>query len=209
MDRLLNAHQDVTRFRFFTARPVIADGEAALWKAFRSGDREALNTIFDRYGAVLFNYGKNMTRDEALISDCIQDIFFELWVKRAVVAAEVQSIRYYLIKSLRRKIVRRLRAESRLPTQAIPENYCVEVEFNIEVSLIREQLSRARSLQLQASVAALSKRQQEAIYLKFYQNLSYEEIASIMETNVKSVYNLIARAVSSLRKSLPVNAICE
>jgi RNA polymerase sigma factor (sigma-70 family) len=173
--------------------------ENELWRSFRSGSREALNEIFEKYVRLLVAYGRNMTGDQGLISDCIQDIFVELWTKRELLTAQVNSIKYYLIQSVRRRIVRRLSADRRFSGQAIPANYDAEVEFHIEFNLIQDQTSREISFQMKSSVDTLSKRQQEAVYLKFYGNLTYEEIASIMNTNVKAVYNLIGKSILLLR----------
>jgi RNA polymerase sigma factor (sigma-70 family) len=52
------------------------------------------------------------------------------------------------------------------------------------------------------ALRTLTKRQQEAIYLKFYSNLSYKEVASIMSISVDSIYNLISKAIDSLQHEL-------
>jgi DNA-directed RNA polymerase specialized sigma24 family protein len=89
------------------------DAESAYWIAFKEGSRPALNFIFERYATLLYSYGASITKDSALVADCIQDIFFELWNKRESVAGDVKFIKFYLIKSLRRKIVRRLYTDKR------------------------------------------------------------------------------------------------
>jgi RNA polymerase sigma factor (sigma-70 family) len=47
----------------------------------------------------------------------------------------------------------------------------------------------------------LTKRQREAIFLRFTQDLPYEEIASIMAINYRSVINLIHEAIKSIRQN--------
>jgi RNA polymerase sigma factor (sigma-70 family) len=200
MKNLFDKYLDSTGSNFILAKPQAHDIEIALWNSFRSGNREALNTIFEKNARVLYSYGMNLTSDGDLIADCIQDIFVELWVKREIVAPQVNSIKHYLIKSVRRRILRRLSEEKRLAGRALPDNYHEAVEFHIEFNLIQDQTLREISLQLQSSVATLSNGQQEAIYLKFYENMTYEEVASVMKTNVKAVYNLVGKSIISLRK---------
>jgi len=48
----------------------------------------------------------------------------------------------------------------------------------------------------------LTRRQREAIYLRFYQNLSYDEIAKLMTMKVESVYNVISKAISLLKNTI-------
>ncbi len=54
---------------------------------------------------------------------------------------------------------------------------------------------------LKSNIEKLTKRQREVIYLRFYQELDYDEIAGIMEINYHSVVNLIYEALRMLRKN--------
>lgn len=199
MKKLSNTLLD-SRGNLMLANPNPQEIEIEVWNSFRAGNREALDAIFEKYVRLLYAYGRNMTNDQGLISDCIQDVFVELWIKRETVTAQINSLKYYLVKSVRRRILRRLSQDKRVVGQSLPENYAEEVEWSVEFNLIHDQGSRDLSRQLQTSIAYLSKGQQEAIYLRFYENLPYEEIASIMNTNVKAVYNLVGKSILSLRK---------
>ncbi len=205
MNTLTNTFPVLTK----TSRPVKPPcaQDLQLWESFRSGSRDALNEIFERYARLLYAYGRNMTLDYGLISDCIQDLFVELWIKREIVAPKVNSIKYYLVKSVRRRIARRLSADCRIIGQSIPDEYSSNVAFNAEFDLVQEQMSHEVALHVKASVSSLSKGQQEAIYLKFYENMTYEQIASVMNTNVKAVYNLIGKSIITLRKTFKVHPL--
>lgn len=180
--------------------------EGELWCSFRSGSREALNTIFERYARLLYAYGRSITRDQALVSDCIQDVFVQLWIKRETVAPQVEAIQYYLFRSLRRRISRSLATERKFSQDLISKEH-ISFEPNAEASLIVEQTLKDRSLRIKNSIDTLSERQREAVYLRFYGNMSYEEIASIMDTDVKAIYNLIARSIHTLRKFFDLHPI--
>lgn len=193
-------YPDLNKSNVVLATPHSAGSENELWDSLRAGSREALNAIFEKNCGLLCSYGRNITPDQGLISDCVQDLFVELWVKRNVLARQVNSIKFYLIKSLRRRILRALSESRRFAGRGLSASYFDEVEFDIEVNLRRNQLSVEQSLQLQASLTTLNPRQQEAIYLKFYEGMTYEQIASVMGTNVKAVYNLVSRSISALQK---------
>lgn len=49
-------------------------------------------------------------------------------------------------------------------------------------------------------LAALSNRQREIIYLRFYQNLDYEEISEVMNINYQASRNLLSHAIKVLRQ---------
>lgn len=176
--------------------------EAGLWLSFRNGDREALNQIFEKHARHIFAYGKKITPDHGLISDCIQDLFVEIWEKREVLASEVKSIRFYLLKAIRRRIVRRLSSDHRVVGRPIPEEYSLKIQCDIQSQLVDNQLSADIENCVRNSLSCLTEGQREAVYLKFYESLSYEQIAIVMNTNVKSVYNHISKSIVSLRKVL-------
>lgn len=48
----------------------------------------------------------------------------------------------------------------------------------------------------------LTKRQREALFLKFYANLSYTEIAGMMAISTGSIYNLISKSIDSMQHAL-------
>jgi len=175
--------------------------ERKLWISFRAGSRESLNIIFERYASLLFSYGRNLTRDQELIADCIQDVFFELWTRRESLTEEIQSIKYYLFRCVRARIIRQLSASMRVNgAVVVDENHVSETEPDIEHRIICEEDRFDLNHQLTNSIKTLSTAQQEAIYLRFYEGMKCEEIANVMNTNVKAVYNLLARSLSSLRK---------
>lgn len=193
-----NDSQKDSKFYLTKASPI----ETSLWRDFRSGSRKALNEIYDQHSFHLYAYAKGITADKALISDCIQDLFVQLWIKRETLTDDVFSVKLYLMRSLRRMILRKTIQGNRIKVTDVPESYDTVVEFNIETRTVEREEEKERSNSLNAAISDLSSRQKEAIALKFYQNLSYEEIASIMNTDVKAVYNLIGRSILSLRKAL-------
>lgn len=59
---------------------------------------------------------------------------------------------------------------------------------------------------LMLALDKLPVRQKEALYYIYYENLSYEEVAALMNVNIKTVYNLTWRGIETLRKTLPKNS---
>jgi RNA polymerase sigma factor (sigma-70 family) len=177
--------------------------EGSLWLAFTKGNRAALNSIFDNNIRTLYSYGNGITKDRDLVADCIQDIFVELWSKRENLANDVKHVKFYLIKALRRKILRRLSDEERfLREETLSEGYIAKTECSAEVSLIEYETSEGQAKDIQNAISTLSIRQQEAVHLKFFENMSYENIASVMDIDVKAAYNLVSKSILLLRKTL-------
>jgi RNA polymerase sigma factor (sigma-70 family) len=176
--------------------------ETILWNNFCSGDLKAFTCIYSTYLRPLYSYGRKFSKDTAFIEDCIQDLFVELWKNRKQLGA-TNSAKYYLYKSLRRKIFRQMAEANKHMPEALMENYTFEMELSIETDLVSNQLMLEQKQLLEKSLQNLTKRQREAIYLRFYENLSYEEVASIMSLELRSVYNLISKSIDTLKHTTP------
>ncbi|WP_324680713.1 sigma-70 family RNA polymerase sigma factor [Hymenobacter sp. GOD-10R] len=174
-----------------------AEQERQQWDDFRGGDQQAFAQLFLRYYERLFTYGCKLAADEELVKDCLQELFQKLWQRRQHLGA-VTSLQSYLFIALRRQVgdaLQRSKAQQRLAAE--PE---FEITYSHEDFLISEQLSQEQNEKLQRALNKLSKREREALYLKFFDGFSYEKIAEIMGVNVQSIRNLIYQALQALRK---------
>jgi RNA polymerase sigma factor (sigma-70 family) len=181
------------------------ENDHGIWLRFRNGEEEAFSTIFHTYYSFLYHYGVKMAGgDKDTAKDCIQDMFLSLWRTRESLG-EVRSIRFYLLKAYRRKVIRTLASrQGPKAHQALSDDYSFELVFSFEESLIAKELFKEQQDSLAEAVAALSFRQREAIYLKFYKGLSYEEISEIMGLQYQSVRNYVHQGICILRKKLTV-----
>ncbi len=74
---------------------------------------------------------------------------------------------------------------------------------SLEQFMARSHVSEKEiAFKLSEAIGKLPVRQKETLYHIYYENLTYEQAASIMNVNVKTVYNLAWRGVETLRKSL-------
>jgi RNA polymerase sigma factor (sigma-70 family) len=171
--------------------------DAMLWGAFKNGDDTAFITIFDTHARSLYNYGCKISDDTAMVKDTIQDLFADLLQTRSRLG-ETNAIRFYLFKALRRRLVR---SKARRTFVFFDfDQHSPSHEF----VLISEQVSAERKDEVSAALCRLSKKQQEAIFFRYYEALSYDQIADLMGLRKQSVYNLINGAIKALRNSLRV-----
>ncbi len=176
--------------------------DTEIWQDFKQGREAAFTFMYSQYVGVLYNYGRHISSDEDLVKDCIQNLFVELWNNKDRLG-DTNSIKYYLFTSLRRKIVDELMARRKHYTEdELSEEYSFELVLPYEANIITDQASLEQKKALLQAINTLTKRQKEALFLLYYDNLSYEEAASIMQLKIRTVYNLIHTAVEALRKNM-------
>lgn len=170
-----------------------------LWDAFRRGDDDAFSYLYRKFSPILYSYGYHLCHNRDQTEDCMQDLFVYLYQHRAQLG-ETDSIKFYLYRSLRRRIAEKAQANSRWvwdeDATARPE---FELDLPAEAGLIDQQTAHEQKQKLDYLLNRLPKRQKEALYLLYFEELSYPEIAQVMGLEIKSVYNLIYNSLVSLR----------
>lgn len=168
-----------------------------LWQRFKVGDERALGELAREHYPGLYNYGRRLTSDSELVWDTIQDLFLELWDHRETVGTAV-FVKTYLLKALRYKL---LKVRSQQSSVHIDDYGDTTGPFSVSIEdeIIDQELHSEQARLLRQLMAGLTKRQQEVLYLRFYQNLDNHEIAQIMGLERQSVANLLYRTFKELR----------
>ncbi|HRN58503.1 MAG TPA: sigma-70 family RNA polymerase sigma factor [Agriterribacter sp.] len=174
--------------------------DAACWRQLKEGNAEALGYLYDTYIDRLFHAALKMTDNRELARDALQEIFIEIWHYRASIG-EVNHSYSYLVKVLKSIVLKKVKrkvitSELHDNAQALAETCNVE-EMIISSERITEQKSR-----LNIALTQLTSRQKQVVRLRFFEGLSYEQIAVKLSMNYQSVNNLAFRAMTSLRKQM-------
>ena len=167
-----------------------------MWESFKKRDPEAFRQLFRQFYPSLYLYGHKITQDKELLEDCIQDLFTELWLSPS--HNPVQSVRAYLLKALQYKLLKHLYKKSKvqLPGEDTP------FQVSHENLIILRENQAENGAKVKTAMGRLSPRQQEIVYLRFFQGLSYEEISDIMRINYQVARNLLSQSLKALRKNM-------
>lgn len=180
-------------------------GETALWQRFRQGDEAAFTYLMSKNFQLLYRYGLKYSPEEDFIQDCIQELFIELWERRQSLS-EVITIKAYLMACLRRRMHREsLSKKWQTSDLSDIEQWPFDVEFSVEDSLIRQETTRELAQEIKAQLDQLPKRQKEVVYLRFFEDMSREEIAKVMDINPQSVSNLLQAAFKYIKSNWKVD----
>ncbi|HTJ14314.1 MAG TPA: sigma-70 family RNA polymerase sigma factor [Dinghuibacter sp.] len=175
--------------------------ENQVWALVAGGDQEAYGRLYIHYYRRLYNYGRKFTDDAALLEDSLQEALLSVWTGRARLT-RIESPHTYLLTTFRYILFKKLK--QRPHTRSASEGD-QDPDFGIEHFLILKDSETEKKEQLQKAIERLTGRQREAIFLRFYEGLSYEEIAGVMGISVKATYKVMARALEQLRSTLSVS----
>lgn len=173
---------------------------------YRNGNEKTLSILIERHQKDLFSFIFYKLMDEDLANDIFQDTFmkiivtlkegryneegkFILWAKRI---AHNLIIDHYRVKSKHIKVSETSYDNDEFSIfDLISGN-----EENIEEKLISEQIQH----DLTRMLVFLPENQQEVIKLRFFDGLSFKEIADQTETSINTTLGRVRYALINLRK---------
>lgn len=173
--------------------------EREVLKRFLLGDDDAYSLIYRTYIQDLFSYGRSFTKDNELLKDAIQDIFFKILCNRKLLQ-DVRNLKYFLFRSLKNRLID-LQKATVAKEELFPDDNMFSVKITILDDLIKEEERISIEHKIETLLNKLTSRQREAVCLRFIYEMEYDEIANLLNmNNPKSVRNLVSRAIERLRE---------
>jgi RNA polymerase sigma-70 factor (ECF subfamily) len=170
--------------------------------AAHADDVRAFEVLFREHYASLCRFADHYLRDRGAAEDLVQDLFAALWMDAAL--REVRgSVRAYLFSAVRNRALnvrkRRLVEREWQRHESAPEVR----ELHRAPARPDDLLAGAeRDQRLAGAIAALPERCRLVMQLRWRDELSYAEIASILGISVKGVEIQLSRGLHALRERL-------
>jgi RNA polymerase sigma-70 factor (ECF subfamily) len=179
-----------------------SEDHMATWTKLKGGDQAALLELYNVHYLGLMNYGLKLTGNRTLTSSSITQVLLRLWDNRSKLP-EVDNVRSYLLTCLRNEMLAELKSESKRVSSNKLLRFSGEAsEASYEEYLIAVQSNRELKERLHKALDKLTAREKELLSMKFFEDLSYEEIAQRCRITRRTAYNIIHAAVKTLRVEL-------
>jgi RNA polymerase sigma-70 factor (ECF subfamily) len=175
--------------------------DEALMAQVREGDLRKLAILFERHHRPLYNFFVHMNGDPDLSEDLVQDVFFRLLRYRHTYDEQrpFSAWMYQVARNASYDHAQKRRGELQLVTEADededrPAREPVSLEPDAEQRLRKSQEVRL----LKKALDRLPDDKREVLILSRFQNLKYEDIASILGCEVGAVKVRVYRATRAL-----------
>ncbi|MEM5565885.1 sigma-70 family RNA polymerase sigma factor [Psychroserpens sp. AS72] len=177
------------------------DKDLLLWAKLKDGNTEALGKLYDLYIDDLFSYGIQFSSNKTEVIDSIHDVFLNLYKYRTKLA-DTNHVKFYLLRSVKNQIFKKGRGKFQI--ESIEDNPLLLSDFSasVEEEIIVNEIKNERTYRLSKSINLLSKKQRQGLFLRFNEELDYEDIAKIMNVSVQTSRTIIYRAIKALRKNM-------
>jgi len=172
---------------------VIKDEQLMLRVA--EGDLDAFNELVRRHEHTAWRIAHRFLGDPMEAEDLAQEAFLRI-LSAAPRYKPSAAFSTYLYRVVARLCIDNARKKRPTFTGAVPET--ADSSPDPATALIQKD----RDALIRKALDALPSRQRMAVILKYYEGLSYGEIAQAMGTTVKAVERLLGRAKKALQKRL-------
>lgn len=169
--------------------------EKELFEKVKNDDVKAFEALFHHYYGFLCAYAFKYTNNHHAAEEIVQDLFVEIWEKRAQLTIRT-SLKSYLFQSVRNRCLNLFQHQKTRTTFA--EKF--RSEFNpvsdeefVEINLADK---------IEKAIDSLPEKRREVFRLSREEGLKYREIAQKLNLSIKTVETHMALAIAALRDKL-------
>ena len=179
--------------------------DVRLMQLVSGGDTSAFEKLIERHQSLVAGTVARMLGSNSDVEDIAQQVFIRVWksARRYVPRAKFTT---WLLKITRNLVFNELRRSKRrghVPLQSEPgaeDHHPLKDEANPapDASLLEAELQR----EIEEAIVQLPDSQRMALVLRRYEQLSYEQIAEVLDLSVPAVKSVLFRARTELRSRL-------
>lgn len=171
--------------------------EQALIENLRKGDPAAFDHIYNNYWQQLFLQAFHKTGDRQVAEDIVQQIFEQLWQKRA--SLSIIHLNNYLSTAVKYKVINHHRA---LLNKDLYDNFVRNIPEASQVATTHAAEAREMSYLVEETLQYLPERTREIFKLSREEKLTNRQISTSLRITEKAVEYHITRSLRELRSRL-------
>jgi RNA polymerase sigma-70 factor (ECF subfamily) len=175
-------------------------GDSLLAQRIRSGDREALGELYDRYASVALATALRVVADREQAEDLVHDSFVAVWQKIDRFDPMRGSLRAWLLTVVRNRAIDRLRAgRASIAIEDADDQSLLQTSPNPtwEAAIARQSASELRN-----AIESLPSEQRQAVELAYFGGNTYREIAVLTNVPLGTANGRLRLALAKLREAL-------
>jgi RNA polymerase sigma-70 factor (ECF subfamily) len=178
--------------------------DVRLMQLVAGGDTTAFEHLIERHQTLVAGTVARMLGSNSDVEDIAQQVFIRVWKSagRYVARAKFTTWLLKITRNLVFNEMRRAKRHPHLPVQIDPEAEEMPLKDEATATPDATLLQVELQSEIEKAIMLLPDTQRMALVLRRYEELSYEEIADVLELSVPAVKSLLFRARTELRERL-------
>jgi RNA polymerase sigma-70 factor (ECF subfamily) len=172
--------------------------DQTLLTLLRQGDKGAYTVIYDRYKNLLYNHAYKKLGDPEEVKDVLQELFTNLWNKRADIPVAM-NLSGYLYAGIRNRVLNLLsHKEVENKYLSSIQRFTPQEDHSTDLAIREKELADL----IQKEIDQLPPKMREVFLLSRKENLSHQEIAGQLAISEQTVAKQVTNALRILRLRL-------
>jgi RNA polymerase sigma-70 factor (ECF subfamily) len=162
----------------------------------QAGDSQAFASVYDLYIGKIYNFIFYKTLHQPLAEDLTSQTFLKAW--KNIKQFQSGSFSAWLYSIARNLVIDHFRAQK----EFLNIDDCWDLQASDDI--FKEVDDRLKIEKIKTAFSQLNSKEREILILRFWQDLSFKEIALILQKNEGAVKMSFGRAVNALKKEMPL-----
>ncbi|MFH0959880.1 MAG: RNA polymerase sigma factor [Pseudomonadota bacterium] len=176
--------------------------DAELVEGSKDGSKPCFSALVDRHTTLVYRVARSITGSHEEAEDVVQETFLRAFKNLDMFDESKSAFKTWLLTIARNQSVNILNSLKRKALNFFGDRDKNDPELEFSCNPMSQELQDAETMlsikqefqMMEEALKKLPERQRTALLLKSQENLSYDEIASIMDVSISSVESLIFRA---------------
>jgi len=164
-------------------------------RQLKLGKQDALQSIFKQYYKYLLVTAINITNDQVIAKDLVQDVFFEIWKKREQLSIN-SSFKAYLRKAVVNRALNFLKKNKRFDWGE--EHFDAQTPAK-EISAQQQLETNDLQQLINQAINQLPPKCKVIFTLSRFEKFTHKEIAAQLDISTKTIENQITKALKIIR----------
>jgi RNA polymerase sigma-70 factor (ECF subfamily) len=166
----------------------------SLVSAIRSGDENAMATLYDRYSPIVYSVALRVLGDTGAAEDVLQEVFMQLWRNPGGFDSSRGNLAAWLAVISRNRAIDAVRKRR-------PDTDIADVIVSVEPDLAGD-AERARAMEkVRGALGAMPSAQRSALEMAYFEGLTHTEIAAKTGEPLGTIKTRIRAGLLALRKA--------
>lgn len=175
----------------------ISVADEYFFSKFQAGEDEGFSYFYKLYFGELCSYGVGLGFDKEIVKDLIQDIFYKIYFDRINISCP-KHLKFYLLRALKNAL-NDYHKSHRFTSSPSDNTSHFVLTTTVLDDIIDGEDKTILQKQIDNILANLTDRQKEVLFLRYMQEMEYEEISKLMNLSVHATRKLVYRALSKAK----------